>query len=109
MQEKQKQAFFNQLKEKPLQNGNSDKGKQTPDTSRAVTYIVYHVTAQMSSKIFGGIAMFTARIIFSSGNVLELSIESSTKETAEKVVIDYLQKHGFNPWKNITILAFVEE
>lgn len=53
--------------------------------------------------------MFTARIIFSSGNVLELSIESSTKETAEKVVIDYLQKHGFNPWKNITILAYVEE
>lgn len=52
----------------------------------------------------GDDTMFTAHITFKSGNVLELSINSATAETAKAVVTDYLKRKGFNPWDDIKII-----
>lgn len=59
-------------------------------------------------KIRGGFTMFTARITFKSGNVLELSINSTTAESAKAVTSDYLKRKGFKPWNNIVIIPTQE-
>lgn len=52
--------------------------------------------------------MFTALITFKSGNVLELSVDSSTKENAKAVTADYLTRKGFKPWNDIEVIPYEE-
>lgn len=52
--------------------------------------------------------MFTARVTFKSGNVLELSVSSPTAESAKAVTADYLKRKGFNPWNDIKIIPTEE-
>ena len=53
--------------------------------------------------------MFTARITFKSGNVLELSVDSTTAENAKAVTADYLKRKGFNPWSDIKIIPYEDK
>lgn len=53
--------------------------------------------------------MFTARITFKSGNVLELFINSTTAETAKAVTADYLKRKGFNSWSDIEIIPYEDK
>lgn len=50
--------------------------------------------------------MFTARITFKSGNVLELTVDSTTAEREKAVTADYLKRKGFNPWSDIKIIPY---
>lgn len=48
--------------------------------------------------------MFTAKITFKSGNILELYIETDTAEKAQVITEEYLQRKGFKPHISIEII-----